>query len=210
MTLVHPAMLSSRRPARCTKSASATGALRRPGTLGASATLAHSARGKHARQAEMLPWITVSSSSQGCSLTAARNSRHTSRSAQASTEDYLRLNHRLLKGFSVAGSIIVALVLGSGLVNSWMLVGPQNMLSLHATLYGQLLIAKLFLFAIMLALAATNRFTLTPALERALQGGGTYRARRRLQISLIIELSLAAAIIGLVAWLGTLEPPVSR
>ena len=132
------------------------------------------------------------------------------RSAQASTEDYLRLNHRLLKGFSVAGSIIVALVLGSGLVNSWMLVGPQNMLSLHATLYGQLLIAKLFLFAIMLALAATNRFTLTPALERALQGGGTYRARRRLQISLIIELSLAAAIIGLVAWLGTLEPPVSR
>lgn len=110
----------------------------------------------------------------------------------------------------MAGSIIVALVLGSGLVNSWMLVGPQNVLSLHTTLYGQLLIAKLFLFAIMLAVAATNRFTLTPALERALQGGGIYRARRRLQISLIIELSLAAAIIGLVAWLGTLEPPVSR
>jgi putative copper resistance protein D len=132
------------------------------------------------------------------------------RGAQASSEDYLRLNHRLLKGFSVAGSIIVALVLGSGLVNSWMLVGPQNMLSLHTTRYGQLLIAKLLLFAIMLALAAANRFTLTPALERALQGGGTYRARRRLQTSLIIELSLAAAIIGLVAWLGTLEPPVSR
>lgn len=132
------------------------------------------------------------------------------RSAQASSEDYLRLNHRLLKGFSVAGSIIVALVLGSGLVNSWMLVGPQNILNLHTTLYGQLLIAKLCLFAIMLAVAATNRFTLTPALECALQGGGTYRARRRLQISLIIELSLAAAIIGLVAWLGTLEPPVSR
>ena len=132
------------------------------------------------------------------------------RSAQASNEDYLRLNHRLLKGFSVAGSIIVALVLGSGLVNSWMLIGPPNVLSLHTTLYGQLLIAKLFLFAIMLALATTNRFTLTPALERALQGGGTYRARRRLQISLIIELILAAAIIGLVAWLGTLEPPVSR
>jgi len=110
----------------------------------------------------------------------------------------------------VAGSIIVALVLGSGLVNSWMLVGPQNMLTLPLTLYGQLLIAKLFLFAIMLALAATNRFTLTPALERALQIGGTYRAHRRLQISLIIELSLAAAIICLVAWLGTSEPPVSR
>lgn len=132
------------------------------------------------------------------------------RSAQASSEDYLRLNHRLLKGFSVAGSIIVALVLGSGLVNSWMLVGPQNILSLHTTLYGQLLTVKLLLFGFMLGMAAANRFTLTPSFDRALQGGGTYRARRRLQISLIIELSLAAAIIGLVAWLGTLEPPVSR
>ena len=73
-----------------------------------------------------------------------------------------------------------------------------------------LLIAKLLLFAIMLVLAATNRFTLTPSFKHALQSGGTNRARRRLQISLIIELSLAAAIIGLVAWLGTLEPPVSR
>jgi len=132
------------------------------------------------------------------------------RNAKASSEDYLRLNHRLLKGFSVAGSIIVALVLGSGLVNSWMLVGPQNILTLHTTLYGQLLIAKLLLFGFMLGMAAANRFTLTPSFDRALQGGGTNRALRRLQISLIIELSLAAAIIGLVAWLGTLEPPVSR
>jgi copper resistance protein D len=64
------------------------------------------------------------------------------RSAHALSENYLRLNHRLLKSFSVAGSIIVALVLGSGLVNSWMLVGPQNVLTLYLTLYGQLLIAK--------------------------------------------------------------------
>ncbi len=132
------------------------------------------------------------------------------RSAQASNEDYLRLNHRLLKGFSVAGSIIVALVLGSGLVNSWMLVGPQNILNLHTTLYGQLLIAKLLLFGFMLGMAAANRFTLTPSFDRALQSGGTNSARRRLQMSLIIELTLAAAIVGLVAWLGTLEPPVSR
>ena len=82
------------------------------------------------------------------------------RNAKASSEDYLRLNHRLLKGFSVAGSIIVALVLGSGLVNSWMLVGPQNILTLHTTLYGQLLIAKLLLFGFMLGMAAANRFSL--------------------------------------------------
>jgi hypothetical protein len=42
-------------------------------------------------------------------------------------------------------------------------------------------------------------FTLTPSFERALHGGGTYRSRRGLQISLIIELRLAAAIMGWVA-----------
>lgn len=126
------------------------------------------------------------------------------------SEEYLRLTHRLLAGFSLSGTIIVALVVASGLVNSWMLVGPQSLLTLPATLYGQALIAKLLLFALMLSLAATNRFRLTSAFDRALQSGGTNSARRRLQMSLIIELSLAAAIIGLVAWLGTLEPPVSR
>jgi copper resistance protein D len=126
------------------------------------------------------------------------------------SEAHWILTHRLLAGFSIAGTIIVALVVGSGLVNSWMLVGPQNILTLHSTIYGQLLIAKLLLFGIMLILAAGNRFTLTPSFEHALQNGGTNSARRRLQMSLIIELSLAAAIIGLVAWLGTLEPPVSR
>jgi copper resistance protein D len=124
-------------------------------------------------------------------------------------EAQLRLTHRLLAGFSVAGTIIVALVVGSGLVNSWMLVGPQNLLTLPATLYGQVLIAKLLLFALMLALAATNRFRLTPAFERAWQAGGTSGVVAKLRKSLALELSIALIILGLVAWLGTLEPPIS-
>ena len=132
-----------------------------------------------------------------------------SRGAQAFDEDYLRLTHRVLEGFSVAGTVIVALVVGSGLVNSWMLVGPQNVLTLPATRYGQLLIAKLLLFAIMLALAAANRFRLTPAFDHALQSGGTSGAIAKLRKSCALELGIALIILGLVAWLGTLEPPNS-
>ena len=131
------------------------------------------------------------------------------RSAANLSEDYLRLTHRLLEGFSVAGTVIVTLVLGSGLVNSWMLVDPQNVLTLHTTLYGQLLIVKLLLFAIMLSLAAANRFRLTPAFNCALRNDGTSGAIAKLRKSLALELSIALIILGLVAWLGTLEPPVS-
>ena len=131
------------------------------------------------------------------------------RSAGMLTEGYLRLTHRLLEGFSVAGTVIVTLVLGSGLVNSWMLVGPQNVLTLHTTLYGQILIAKLLLFAVMLALAAANRFRLTPEFNRALRNDGTSGAIAKLRKSLALELSIALIILGLVAWLGTLEPPAS-
>jgi len=131
------------------------------------------------------------------------------RSAANLSEDYLRLTHRLLESFSVAGTVTVTLVFGSGLVNSWMLVGPQNVLTLHTTLYGQLLIVKLLLFAVMLALAAANRFRLTPEFNRALNSNGTSRALAMLRKSLALELSIALIILGLVAWLGKLEPPVS-
>ena len=131
------------------------------------------------------------------------------RRAESLNEGYLRMAHGLLKDFSVAGTIIVAVVLGSGLVNSWMLVGPQNLLTIHTTLYGQLLIAKLLLFGVMLILAAVNRFNLTPGFERAVQSGGTLSAVVKLRKSLVLELGIALFILGLVAWLGTLEPPQS-
>lgn len=131
------------------------------------------------------------------------------RSAANLSEDYLRLTHRLLESFSVAGTVSVTLVFGSGLVNSWMLVGRQNVLTLHTTLYGQLLIVKLLLFAVMLALAAANRFRLTPEFNRALNSNGTSGALAMLRKSLALELSIALIILGLVAWLGTLEPPFS-
>lgn len=131
------------------------------------------------------------------------------RPARSMSDDHIRLTHRALEGFSGIGTVIVVLIVVSGLLNSWMLVGPEHLLSMQSTLYGQLLTAKLALFGIMLVLAAANRFRLTPAFNRAITGGGTLPAICRLRLSMIYETSAALVILGLVAWLGTLEPPMS-
>src|SRR6266700_1259161 len=65
---------------------------------------------------------------------------------------------RILLRFSSMGYVAVATLVGSGLVNSWFLVGSVS--NLLKTLYGQILLGKLALFAAMLALATANRFWL--------------------------------------------------
>ena len=125
------------------------------------------------------------------------------------TNDHLRLTHRALDGFSLVGTVIVALIVASGLVNSYVLVGPAHVLSLPSTLYGQLLMSKLALFGVMLGLAAANRFRLTPAFDQAIKENGTIKAIALLRRSLIFETSAALLILGLVARVGMLEPPMS-
>lgn len=123
--------------------------------------------------------------------------------------DHLILSHRALAGFSLVGTLTVAAIIVSGLVNSWLLIGPANVLKLPSSLYGQLLIAKLLLFGAMAALAATNRFRLVPQFERSLVSADHGAALRALRRSLAIETGCAVAVLALVAWLGTLEPPMS-
>ncbi len=114
--------------------------------------------------------------------------------------------HRALAAFATPGSISVGLIVVSGLINSWLLVGPDKLLSLMQSLYGQLLMTKLALFAGMLALAAWNRFRLTPALGAGLAGPDFRRPMWHLRLSLGLETLAAVVILGLVAWLGTLDP----
>jgi putative copper resistance protein D len=114
--------------------------------------------------------------------------------------------HSALDSFSRAGSLIVGLVIASGLVNSLYLVGVRHLADLPATPYGRLLIVKLLLFAAMLGLAALNRFRLTPALALTAEQPPSFAA---LRMSLTIEAGAATAILALVAWLGTLKPPMS-
>ena len=52
--------------------------------------------------------------------------------------------------------------------------------------------------------AAVNRWTLTPALDRAIARSDP--PPRALVGALILETLLGAAILGLVAWMGTLPP----
>ena len=109
-----------------------------------------------------------------------------------------------LTGFAVAGSIIVALIVVTGFINVWMIVGVEGALRLPTTLYGKLLIAKLALFVAMLGLAVANRWHLTPRLAWADDNDvGVVRA---LRVSIVLESGAAVLILALVAWLGTLSP----
>ncbi len=118
--------------------------------------------------------------------------------------------HRALHGFAGLGTLAVVLLVLTGLVNSWFLVGPARVGHLGASLYGQLLIAKLILFGVMLAVAASNRFRLTPALGSALHvAEPPVAAMRDLRRSLLLETGLGLALLAVVAAMGTLQPPAS-
>lgn len=122
---------------------------------------------------------------------------------------HLKLTHRALDDFSLAGTVFVATIIVSGMVNAWLLVGIGNLSSLVTTLYGRLLLAKLALFGVMLGLASLNRFRLTPAFERLIATSDHQGAIRQLRFSLAVETGCAVMIFALVAWLGTLAPPAS-
>jgi putative copper resistance protein D len=113
------------------------------------------------------------------------------------------ISHVLVR-FSGMGYAAVALLIGTGAVNSWYLV--PSILQLPNTLYGQLLIVKLGLFPVMLLFAVMNRFWLVPRL-RAVDGSTQCQASLlRLRRNVIGEQLLGLLIIALVSLLGTLSP----
>lgn len=128
------------------------------------------------------------------------------RPAAAMDRAHLLLSHRVLAGFSTTGTIVVGTLTVTGLINLAGTTGVAGIAALPLSRYGQLLIAKLALFATMLALAASNRFRLVPAFETALAAGDHAAALAALRRSLAFESVCAAAILALVAWLGTLDP----
>lgn len=127
--------------------------------------------------------------------------------------DSMANQHRIARGlarFSTIGPTVIALLILTGLLNSWYLIGLDHWAALFDTAYGVSLLVKLGLFGGMLALAAINRFELTPRLRAAsisaVHGGSVLRALRS---SLLAECLLGLLVIASVAVLGTLEPPVS-
>ena len=117
-----------------------------------------------------------------------------------------------LDRFSAIGSVVVVTLILSGLINSWFLVGVENCFALFTTAYGVVLLIKLILFALMLVLAAVNRFRLVPQLRFELEdkeNPGTSAGLRALMTSLSIETVLAAFVLLTVGALGTLAPPTA-
>lgn len=117
---------------------------------------------------------------------------------------------RALSGFASLGSGAVAVLAVTGAVNAGFLVGADGLSLITGSAWGILLIVKLALFGLMLGLAAHNRFTLAPALSRAVDGGaGAQDPVRRLRTSVGLEMLAGFALLGVVAAMGVQMPPAS-
>ena len=126
------------------------------------------------------------------------------------TSEATQALHGALQGFAGVGTGLVAVLVVTGVLNGWFLVGPDRLAGLWTTPYGRLLSLKLILFVAMLGLAAANRFQLTPALGRGLGAADAERAALAgLRRSLVFETAVGLAVLALVAWFGTLAPPSS-
>lgn len=103
-----------------------------------------------------------------------------------------------LARFARTGSVVVAVLILTGLLNTLAIAGWPMMFEAR---WFSILAVKLALFAAMLALAAGNRWRIVPALERG-EPGATARLRR----SLVLEFAAGIGVVGAVALLGVLDP----
>jgi len=115
-----------------------------------------------------------------------------------------------LEQFSGIGPAVVAVLILTGLVNTWFLVGLEQWQGLITTAYGNALIIKLILFGGMLLLAGSNRYRLSPALRTDIEDFRPVASSlRALRTSILIETVLAFLVLVTVALLGILEPTIS-
>lgn len=111
-----------------------------------------------------------------------------------------------LHGFALVGTVLVGVLVLSGLGNLLFLAPPSQWGQIAATPYGRLLLTKLGLFGAMFLLAAHNRFHLVPALERAMDSRARQRALHGLRRSITLECLLALGVVWCIAAAGTMDP----
>jgi putative copper resistance protein D len=105
----------------------------------------------------------------------------------------------VVESFSALAVWLVPVLFLAGLILGAVLLGtPANL----ATTYGQLLMAKVAAFAVLMVLAALNKWRLGPALAAGTPGAGI--AFRR---SVLAEIALVTAVLGVTAVLTTLYSP---
>jgi len=106
----------------------------------------------------------------------------------------------VLMRFSRIIPLAVAALLASGLLLATVQLGRLD--ALWTTSYGEVLMAKLALVALLLAVALWNRLYLTPQVEQ-----GDDLGRRRMRRSIVAELVLVAGILGVVGLWRFTPPP---
>jgi putative copper resistance protein D len=107
-----------------------------------------------------------------------------------------------IRRFSALSLVSVTALTGTGLVNSWVLVGSVG--ALVHTRYGQLLAIKVGLFIVMVGFGAVNLLVLKPRVTNS----DAYRQSplRWLQLNVTSEFFLGTLIVLIVALLGMLAP----
>ena len=106
----------------------------------------------------------------------------------------------LVHRFSTLSLVSVALLVATGFINSWFLVGSfPNLLE---QTYGRWLLAKIILFGLAVSIGAVNLLRLKPRL--AVENAEATVAQ--LQFNIRVELFLGIAVVIIVAVLGILPP----
>ena len=104
---------------------------------------------------------------------------------------------RVMGQFSTRALWFVLLVLASGVAVSW--IQLRSIAGLFSTDYGYRLIVKIALVLLVLAMAAFNKFKLTPALDRDTTGAAARMARSiRFESAVMLLIVVAAASLTLV------------
>ncbi len=122
--------------------------------------------------------------------------------------DRVRIGAGIVVRFSAVAITAVVLIVVTGVYRA--LAEVPSLSDLWTTAYGAALLAKLGVFALMLALAAWNRMVLHPRLERAALGSAPPGARdglAALAASIRAEVALGAVVMALVAVMVGLMPP---
>jgi putative copper resistance protein D len=120
--------------------------------------------------------------------------------------DKAHLAAPLARRFSTMSLISVSILLLTGLANSYSLLGSKS--DLIETPYGRVLLAKICCFLLMVAIGAVNLLLLEPRFTG--DANSDAGITRRMKINVLIETILAAAVILLVAFLGTLAPTMPQ
>ena len=107
----------------------------------------------------------------------------------------------VLPRFSTLSLCCVSVLVVSGISNSWLLIG--SIYALFTTPYGQLLLFKLALFAILIGFGVRNRFLVKVKLPKAAADPDLLAQLRR---NVVYETYLGVAVVVIVACLGVTPP----